>query len=282
MTTKPLLMLMMIAPLGCDALSVHNFAGTVITMTLQGAGVTPPGRHLELWARNQYDDIIRVNPYYDLAQRDAAYGLVIRQAIAADDPCVIDDGGHLLTSASAYPTSVTVAGVTQTPDEQAEQVRERIAQLNPPSAQPLLAVLPADPTPPPQVASDAMPGARKAACDRYRDAGPNTYVPNPAQITTPLHGNVYGFVLFVSQHPPVNYDGLRLDTPVNLDGVQELFFTVEGETVDPNQRGPLFLVSTLVRGGRGVVHYALSSPSNSGVAGTAALYVNLASDTGQF
>src|SRR3954449_10660595 len=88
---------------GCDSLSARSFAGTVIIMSLHGASVTPPGQHLELWARNQYNDIIRINPYYDEANGKTHNGLMIRQAISPTDPCIIDDHGNLLTTAAAYP-----------------------------------------------------------------------------------------------------------------------------------------------------------------------------------
>lgn len=267
---------------GCDALTVRSFAGTIMQFTMANVGITPAGQHLELWARDQYNDIIRVNPFYDLPNGLAAPGLMIRQAISLDDPCLIDAKGNLLTTAAAYPTTTTVAGVTQTPEQQAQQVRDRISQLSPPGQAPLLAVLPYDATPPPTVPKTASAAERKMACDAYRGASDRTYIGNPV-VTAPTHGFIYGFVRFVTTLPPVNYDGFRLDTPVGLKGVQEIFFTIEGNTVDANNRGPLFLISTQTPGGRDVVHFDLIHADPLGQAsGAAALYVNLDQDPVQF
>jgi hypothetical protein len=271
-----LLWFVLLPSLGCDALTVHPFSGTVGQFTLSGAQVSPAGQHLELWARDQYNDIIRLNPYYDETNAAAAFGLVVRQAVPPDSPCMIDSKGNLLTSPAAYPTSVMVANTTQTPDEQAAAVVGRINQVNPASG-PLLAILPWDKTPEPIIGPNATPDERLADCNAFIKAGPNTYVPNPLQVTAPLHGNVYGFVSFSTVVPATNYDGYRLDMPVSLKGVQEIFFTVEFDNVDPAHRGALYLVSTRTPGGNDVVHFDLTSPAGSmaAVSGTAALYVNL-------
>jgi hypothetical protein len=268
--------------LGCDALTVHPFAGTVAQLTLSGATVTPPGQHLEVWARDQYNDIIRLNPYFIETQQLAveqstAFGLMIRPALPLDSPCMIDSKGNLLTSAAAYPTTIMAAGVTQTPDQQAAAVVGRIKQVNPASG-PLLAILPWDKAPEPIIGPNALPDQRLATCKAYESPNtPTTYVPNPLQVTAPIHGTVYGFVSFSTVTPATNYDGYRLDMPVSLKGVQEIFFTVEGDTVDPKHRGPLYLVSTRTTGGNDVVHFDLTPPPGSmaAIAGTAALYVNL-------
>ena len=77
--------------------------------------------------------------------------------------------------------------------------------------------------------------------------------------------------------------GLRIDSPLNLKGVREIFFTVEGDTVDPLNRGPLFLTSTMTPGGVDVVHFDLTSPDPAvNVSGTAALLVDLDQDPVQF
>jgi len=273
------------ASVGCDSLTARSFAGTVMSFTLSGSGTTPPGMHLELWARNATDDIIRINPYYDLTDYKTAYGIMIRQAVSLDDPCMIDEEGNLLTTAAAYKETTTVAGVTQTPEQQAEQVRARIKQLAPLGAAPLLAILPYDPTPVPSVPTTATAAERKAACDAYAPPGTltTTYVPNPYQVTAPAHGFIYGFGAFVSTTPPANYDGFRIDTPVNLKGVQEVFFTLEGDNVDPAKRGPLFMTSTLTQGGRGVIHFELLHADPAGTAaGSVAVYVDLDQDPVQF
>ncbi len=246
------------ASIGCDALTVRSFAGTVMQLTISGvtAQSIPANQHLELWARTQYDDIVRVSGYYDFADGKTTTGLMIRQAISLDDPCMIDGyyfanapktAGNLLTTEAAYPTSISAGGVTQTPIEQAQQVIDRINQLAPATG-PLFAVLPYDPNVPPAVPATATPEERRAACDAYHDASDLTYIPNPYQITTPLHGFVYGFVSFTTLTPPANYDGYRIDSPLNLKGVQEVFMTVENDTVDPKNRGPLFMTSQLDAG----------------------------------
>ena len=282
------------ASVGCDALTVHSFAGTVMQLTLDGVTATtiPAGRHLELWARTQHDDIVRVNGYTDFTNGVTANGIMISQAISLSDPCMLDGyyyhtgQGNLLTSPAAYPTSVTTGGVTQTPDEQAQQVIARINQLttNPTieTGGPLLAVLPFATSVPPAVPASATPEERRAACDAYIQ-DPLAYIGNPYQITAPLAGYVYGFANFASVAPAASYDGFRIDTPLSLKGVQEIFFTLEGDTVDPHNRGPLFLTSQLTMGGRDVIRFELvhADPTSS-VSGTAALLVDLNNDPVQF
>jgi len=287
-------LLPLVASLGCDALTVRTFAGTVMQFTITGVSATtiPANQHLELWARTQYDDIVRIEGYYDLANGKSSPGYMIRQAISLNDPCMIDGyyfennpNGNLLTTAAAYPSSTTAGGVLQTPDQLAQQVVDRIHQLtDPPGATgPLLAILPFDPNVPPVVPPSASSAERKAACDAYTSQSPITYVGNPFQITAPLRGYVYGFAKFVSVTPPANYDGFRIDTPTNLKVVREIFFTVEGPTVDPLNRGPLFLISQMTQGGVDVVHFDLKSPDPMGTAtGTAALLTDLDEDPVQF
>ena len=241
-----------------------------------------------MWVRTQYDDIVRVNGYTNLATGATANGLMIRQAISLKDPCMIDGyyfpnnaGGNLLDTAAAFQSSISQNGVTQTPPQQAQQVTDRIKQLTDAGINgPLLAVLPFDPNVPPAIPDSATSDERKQACDAYT-MDPLAYVPNPYQITAPLKGTVYGFVKFVSQTPPADYDGFRIDTPLNLKGVQEMFFTVEGPTVDPNNRGPLFLTSQKTQGGVDVVHFDLTAPTGP-ASGTAALLVDLDQDPVQF
>ena len=59
------------ASLGCDALTVHSFAGTVMELTISGVTRRDAAadQHLELWARTQYDDIVRIDPYYRAQRR---------------------------------------------------------------------------------------------------------------------------------------------------------------------------------------------------------------------
>jgi hypothetical protein len=127
-------LLLCIAVCGCS-LDVSPFAGTVVQMTITGATPDRAGQHLELWARDQYDDVVRVTGSFDYTPLDSSqttrlfpYGITIRPAVTMDDPCMIDVQGRLLTKAEAYSDS-NVAGVRQSPEEQAQQVRTRIAQL---------------------------------------------------------------------------------------------------------------------------------------------------------
>src|SRR5690348_12858991 len=95
------------AALGCS-IGVNGFQGTVLQMTLE-VSASAPGHHLELWARNPYNDVLRINgSFTDSATSKTVYpyGLQVQQAISLDDPCMIDDKGNLLTTAAAYPSSV--------------------------------------------------------------------------------------------------------------------------------------------------------------------------------
>jgi hypothetical protein len=282
------------ASLGCDALTVRSFAGTVMQFTISNvtAATLQPDQHLELWARTQYNDIVRVNGYTDLTAGKTANGIMIRQAIALTDPCMLDGyyfhnaNGNLLTSAASFPSSITADGVTQTPEDQAQQVIDRINQLSDnvtiTTGGPLLAIVPFTTSVPPTVPDSATPTERRMACDAYA-GDPLAYAGNPYQVTAPLKGTVYGFANFASQVPASSYDGFRIDSPLSLKGVQEIFFTVEGDTVDAMNRGPLFLTSTLTTGGRDVVHFELThADPTSSVSGTAALLVDLDNDPVQF
>jgi hypothetical protein len=276
-------LLLALASTGCNSLTVDRFSGTIIELTMAGATASPPGTHLELWARDQYDDVIRIVG----ANSDGnPPGLVIRPALSLADPCIIDDAGHLLTSPDAYPGPVTLAGVTQTPDEQAQQVKNRIAQVTgadqggrEPSS--LLAVVPFDDTPLPTVAADATPDQRLAACDAYWSS-PLAYTGNPAALLSPLHGVLYGFVAYSTTSPPAILDGIRIETPIALDNIQELWMTLESvpaSQVDPVHRGPIYLRGTQTHGGAEVEHFDLTGDTASG---TAVLEVDLNQDTVSF
>src|SRR5688572_344559 len=105
---------------GCD-ISVHTFAGAYLQLTITGGAPTPANQHLELWARTQYDDIVRIDHVYvDEQQPSPAgedprrrYGFVIRNAVSMGDPCLIDENtGVRLGDPAAY-TPTVVAGVMQ-------------------------------------------------------------------------------------------------------------------------------------------------------------------------
>jgi hypothetical protein len=282
---------LLLATAGCDALTVNSFAGTTMQFTLANAGVTAANTHLELWARTANGDIVRISPYYQENKGLTQPGFIIKPAITVDDPCIIDNEGHLLTSDEAYPSAVTKAGITQTPKQQAQSIINRIAQLNPPGQPPLLAVLPFSTVSDPVIAADATPAERLAACVGTT-ANPgaemldvNYYAANPSQVTAPLHGAVYGFIHFQTLNPPANYDGFRLDVPENLKDVQELYFTTESvdiAQVDPKNTGPLYVDSKLVPGGRDILQFNLQSPINGGPTGAVAVENTLDEDPVQF
>jgi hypothetical protein len=255
-------------------------------MTLE-VSPSAPGEHLELWARTRYDDIVRINgTFIDPATKKVSYpyGLHVRDAITLDDPCIIDAKGNLLTSPAAYPPSVTIAGVTQSAEQQAEVVRNRIKQLLATTqgglqSDTLQAIIPYNEAVLPTVAGDASAEQRLAACRDYW-TDPLAYTPNPAQVTAPLHGTVYGFVGYTTTRPPAGYDGLRIDTPVGLRGLRELWVTRETvAVVDPMNRGGTVMDGVPNAGGRDVVHIDLTGPEGSG---TAALLVNPDLDPGQY
>lgn len=245
-----LLSLLLVLACGCDALTVHPFSGSIIEFDLAGLAATPPGKHLELWARTPHNDILRIDLLFPSLGK-SVYGLMVRPAIDAAEPCVIDDKGNLLTSADAYPSSVTIAGVTQTPEEQAAQVQKMTRTL---LASTLSAFLPYDPTPRPAVPPTSTAAERLAACQAFWGASDFTYTPDPRTPMVPLHGVILGF------------DNATIRTSVNLKGIEELFFTLENDDVDPNHRGDVVAASTPVTGGRGYINLALSGPGTSGLA----------------
>jgi hypothetical protein len=280
---------------GCNGgLTVTPFVGTVVQMTFAGSGPTAAGTHLEVWARDSFNDIIRVDASYtfpdpkDKSKTQTVYtkGLQIRNAITFDDPCMIDGKGNLLTSPAAY-TTRTVGGNTETPEEQAQTVMNRIAQVTATAIggkQPstVLAVTPYDETPEPQIDAMASAHDRLVACQGYWAASPLAYTPNPAQLTAPLHGTSYGFVAYTTTSPPAGYDGVRLDSPTKLKDAQDFWLSLESvavRDVDPNNQGPIYLEGKPSPGGNDVIHFDLTGPSASG---TATLLVNLDDESDVF
>src|SRR5438094_3951092 len=103
---RRLILLPVLVALGCNGgLTVQSFVGTVAQLTISPVA---PIAHLELWARNQHNDIIRIDTAYtfpdptDHTQTKTIYtrGLQIRPAVSKDDPCMIDGKGNLLTTAA--------------------------------------------------------------------------------------------------------------------------------------------------------------------------------------
>jgi hypothetical protein len=289
---RRLLVLPVLAALGCNGgLTVDSFIGSIAQLTIVNANPTAAGTHLELWTRNQNNDIIRVDASYtfpdpvDHTQTKTIYtlGLLIRPAVIKDDPCMIDGKGNLLTTPAAYQT-LTIAGITETPEEQAQAYNNRIAQITSTNdggmqSATLLAVVPFDDTPPPAVQPTDGASVRLAACKDYWNKSPLAYTGNPAQVTAPIHGTAYGFVYYQTNRPSASYDGIRIDSPTNLAGAQDLWYSVETAPlamVDGNNQGPMFLEGKADQGGNDVIHFDLTSQSASGTAsGTAALYTNL-------
>lgn len=274
------------------------------------------------------------------------FGLTVKPAVRMDDPCLVKmpasanlypftfdaakldpTEGNLLVTAAAY-KQVSIAGVSQTPEEQAESVRARISQVTANSicdgSQPLgsidplfrkyhcgiqpstmLAITPYDPNPAP-VTCETNPNAQKCsdngnapgccipwgasaidrlnACAAYWNKSVLTYTGNPYQLVSPMHGTVYGFVSYITVSPPADYDGLRIDSDINLNGIRELWYTTEPDKVDPLNRGPILLRGVPDTGGRGWVHFDLTAPAGvmGSASGTASIYVNPDQDNTQF
>jgi hypothetical protein len=287
----PLLLVPLSFALGCDSLSARPFAGTVIQMSWSNSQPTAAGHHLELWARDANNDTIRVDGTYtyDDAKGNVhnltTLGLQVRLAVDPNDPCLIDSKGNLLTSPDAYQT-VTSAGVTQSPAQQAQQVKNRIAQVNQNgigSGAPLYIVVPygcaanacADMPPLPTIDPSVPAAVRLQICNAYWAATPLAYTGNPAQLTAPVAGAAYGFVAYTTILPPSGYDGMRIDSPTKLVDVQELWVTDEASpvaAVTPGQTGPIFTDSTPTKSGNDVQHFDLNGP---GAVGTAAVITNL-------
>jgi hypothetical protein len=336
----PVVLLPLALSAGCD-LSAKPYAGTLMAMTITGAGAQMPGQHLEMWARNQYNDTIRVNGIFDTTvngkdTRLFPYGIVLRPAVTMDDPCMIDTTtGAWLIKAEAYKDS-NAGGVHQTPEEQAQSVRSRISQVtatsscdgSPESKDPVTkpfhcgqqqntiigtiayelvdnnGMVTAISAPGPTTCEtsgnaagcipfDAAPADRLAACSAYWASSPLAYSPNPLQITAPIRGQLYGEVTYgPTIVPPSQFDQIRVESPVNLVGIQEFWYTVEQDQLDVPPpmadrapvRGPVFLDGTPDEGGMSFVHFDLSPPfgSMATVSGTAAMLVDIESDPIQF
>jgi hypothetical protein len=260
---------------GCG-LGVQPFAGTSIALDISGAGATPAGHHLEMWGRNQNNDLFRIS--YTV-QSTELWGLTIRPALSATDPCIINDTGYLLTDARAYPTSVIWGGIPQTPQEQAMQATTRIQQLTSTSEgglepSTLLVVTPYDATPLPPVATDAGPDTRKAACDGYWGASTWSYTGNPLLVGKPLHSTLLGAIDYTTAFPMEAFTDIALTSSYDLSNLREIWFTDESvppAMVDPAHRGPVWIEGTLTAAadaGRGVLHFELAG---NGVSGSMAL-----------
>jgi hypothetical protein len=246
--------LALLAYTACD-LQVKPFTGTLIALDIGGADTSLlPTQHVEMWGRNGNDDIIRISYLINqnLPDQDEQYGLQLRQAVDAADPCMINDTGYLLTDARAYRSSVVAGGVSQTPEQQAAQMALRIRQVTSvavggqqPSS--LLVTMPYDPTPRPTIAADSTPEQRTALCRDYWDQGRYVYTGNPAELPEPVHGVSLGAITYVTSSPSASYSEITLASPYDLSNLRELWFTLESvppAQVDPFNRGPVWLRST--------------------------------------
>jgi hypothetical protein len=124
---------------------------------------------------------------------------------------------------------------------------------------------------------------RLAACRAYW-ANPLAYTPGALQLTAPSHGVLWGVISYVSVPspssftPPGTFSAIRIDSPVGLSGIQELWITTEPkDAVDPLHRGPVLVTGKPTDGGIDAVHIDLQSPPGAKVqaAGSAALLFNL-------
>jgi hypothetical protein len=248
-------------------------------LELDGASASQPGQHVEMWGRNDHDDIIRIS-YLDPNTGGELKGFQIRVAVDPRDPCIINDAGYLLTDPAAYPPSVTLGGVIQTAEEQAQQIVTKIRQvtsldLGGIQATNLLLATPYDETPWPSLAPTTAAADRLAACQQAYWAAPLSYTPDPSQLGTPLHGISLGPVTYQTSSPMQTFKDIYFDSPFDLSNLVELWFTIEStppDGVDPLHRGPTWLEGMRSDPGRGgVVNFTLRG--NDGSIGSIALIV---------
>src|SRR5262249_184161 len=86
--SSSLLVLPLVPSLGCDELTVRSFSGATLQFTISVPGATPAGTHLEVWARDSSNSILRLAPFYDQNAYKTTPGLIVRQAISLDSPCM--------------------------------------------------------------------------------------------------------------------------------------------------------------------------------------------------
>lgn len=265
---------------GCESLAVPTFTGTNLTLQLKGSGPTQPGQHLEMWGRNDNNDILRIG-FRVAPTQPEILGFMIRPAVTLTDPCMIADNGYLLTDARAYPNTITENGVKQTPSQQAGQITTLIRQVISMSAggiqtSNLLLTMPYDATPVPSIPADAAPADRIAACKAYWDAGPYTYTPAPLTLTAPAHGMTMGPVDYSTSVPLNSYSGIPFVTLYDLSNLEEFWITVETvppDKVDPQHRGAVYLEGKRVMRGDGTLNFDLSS-SDPAVSGSLLLIMS--------
>jgi hypothetical protein len=294
----------------CDRFNVVPFAGAKIQLTIAGAHLTPAGQHLELWARDGDEDIVRVvagsaqdtqvDPQGIAPTRQGVY--IIRQAVDLADPCMIDGAGQLLWQPDAQPGCGPnpPSGCDDATQKmlQAKAVEMRVHELTDLPATPLLALVSYDDAAgqPPMVAAGASAAERLTACQTWWISSPFAYDGNPLDLTAPVHGTAFGMLDFtaVAPLPTQVLGGIQVITDFALRDLRELWLTQPQATVmalDPDQidcaghpttcRGPLLLQGPAGANDRGIFRFPLASPDPT-VSGTAAVYTALDQDPVMF
>ncbi|MSP61179.1 MAG: hypothetical protein EXR72_12705 [Myxococcales bacterium] len=308
MPRKALLLSALCTALGasaCDRLSVTDFAGAKIELTLSGAAPTAAGQHLELWARDGNQHVIRLlagsvrdecggegGCINNFGYHPALSAYAVAPVVDLDDPCMIDDRGNLLWKPEAQPGPSDAERQVQ-----AAAVVKHILQFQDLRGIPTLALVSYDDnavTARPKLAADASSSERLGKCIAYWRASPFAYTGSPGQLTAPLHGQLFGLIDFASITPPQSLGGIQLITDYFLRDLRELWFTQTGAKVaalDPDVldckgnpdtcRGTLFLQGNAGTPARGIYHFNLSS-RQPGVGGTASVYTRLDEDAVQF
>jgi hypothetical protein len=258
---------------GCESLAVTPFSGTNVSLELKGSSVSQAGQHFEMWGRNSDNDILRIG-YRASPTQAQIFGFMIRIAVTPTDPCMINDSGYVITDPRAYPGNVTVAGVTQTPAEQATAISVIIHEVTAVSLggeqqSNLLLAVPYDETPEPQLTADATPDERRAACNAYWAASPYAYTAAPLTLTEPMHGMALGPVDYSTSAPLNSFSTMPFVSSYDLSNLQEFWITLESvppESVDPLNRGPAYLQGNRVQRGDDTINFDLtgSDPSVSG------------------
>jgi hypothetical protein len=305
---------------GCEHFAVNPFAGSKIQLTMTGADPTPPGHHLELWARNGDQDIVRLLAgsapdsclnNANACTNSAGYsptlsGYAIVSAVDIGDPCMIDGTGNLLWSPDAQSGATDADRLLQ-----AQAVEKRIHELTDLQPKPLLALVSYDdgaaqrpvraPDQPsctklgkPCIPDDATAPTRLGACLAFWSQSPFAYTGSPLQLTRPVHGTLFGMLDFASITPAQTLGGIQVISDFALRDLRELWFTeptAKVATLDPDQidckaapdtcRGALFLQGNAGPAQNGIFRFDLSSPQGT-VSGTASVLTRLDEDPVQF
>ena len=212
------------------------------------------------------------------------------------DGCVIDEAGNLLWTPEAKdPATGSPQGALA-----AAAVQRRIDELTIGGQATLFALVPYDDAaamPHPSAKDPTLTAeARKCACRDLWNASPASYSGNPIQLTSPVHGALYGVLDYQSTMPPQALGGIAFHVDYSLPSARELWLTdtaAEVSHVDPNQldcharpdscRGITLLDGTAAsEAGRQAIHFELRSPTGAAITGSAAIETNLDRDPQQF